>query len=318
MRSDMTTTSTGRRSPGPASRSSSTWASAIWPRFRKRSCRRAAAHDRRGGDRVGNDCPASAWWSPRSAPSRRAPAEERIASPALIVIGEHRRHGAQGAPCWKSSKHERARHHRRRAALRLRQDQRHHRPDAGAEAARTHRARREIGTRLYRSRLSRRRDRPGRRQPRQLGDGRPTCSIACSAQQIEGADYLIARKRDGPVRRHPVRPRPQRRCRRARPPLPAADAARARRFRPVADGGGHRPGFCDLRSGCQDRRRGAQPGGAASATRLARDRHRGASACPVVGAICRNPDMVLPERHLGLVQASEHAASTPISTAWPT
>jgi cobyrinic acid a,c-diamide synthase len=29
---------------------------------------------------------------------------------------------------------------------------------------------------------------------------------------------------------------------------------------------------------------------------------------PVVGAIPRNPDMVLPERHLGLVQASEHGA----------
>jgi len=29
---------------------------------------------------------------------------------------------------------------------------------------------------------------------------------------------------------------------------------------------------------------------------------------PVVGAVYRNPDMALPERHLGLVQASEHAA----------
>ncbi|WP_274424607.1 cobyrinate a,c-diamide synthase [Chelativorans sp. YIM 93263] len=33
-----------------------------------------------------------------------------------------------------------------------------------------------------------------------------------------------------------------------------------------------------------------------------------ASGIPVLGAIYRNPDMALPERHLGLVQASEHAA----------
>ncbi|WP_163267128.1 cobyrinate a,c-diamide synthase [Chelativorans alearense] len=33
-----------------------------------------------------------------------------------------------------------------------------------------------------------------------------------------------------------------------------------------------------------------------------------ARAIPVLGAIHRNPDMALPERHLGLVQASEHAA----------
>jgi cobyrinic acid a,c-diamide synthase len=33
-----------------------------------------------------------------------------------------------------------------------------------------------------------------------------------------------------------------------------------------------------------------------------------ARGIPVVGSIYRNPDMVLPERHLGLVQASEHAA----------
>ena len=33
-----------------------------------------------------------------------------------------------------------------------------------------------------------------------------------------------------------------------------------------------------------------------------------ARGIPVVGAVYRNPDMALPERHLGLVQASEHAA----------
>nr|WP_295464359.1 cobyrinate a,c-diamide synthase [Mesorhizobium sp.] len=34
----------------------------------------------------------------------------------------------------------------------------------------------------------------------------------------------------------------------------------------------------------------------------------GALGIPVVGAVYRNPDMALPERHLGLVQASEHTA----------
>lgn len=41
--------------------------------------------------------------------------------------------------------------------------------------------------------------------------------------------------------------------------------------------------------------------------KLARDAIE-AIGIPVVGAIHRNPDMALPERHLGLVQASEHAA----------
>jgi cobyrinic acid a,c-diamide synthase len=41
--------------------------------------------------------------------------------------------------------------------------------------------------------------------------------------------------------------------------------------------------------------------------RLARDAIA-ALGLPVVGAVHRNPDMALPERHLGLVQAREHAA----------
>ncbi len=41
--------------------------------------------------------------------------------------------------------------------------------------------------------------------------------------------------------------------------------------------------------------------------RLARDAVE-ALGIPVVGAVHRNPDMALPERHLGLVQAREHAA----------
>ena len=49
--------------------------------------------------------------------------------------------------------------------------------------------------------------------------------------------------------------------------------------------------------------------------RVASERHREYCAAaieklglPVVGSIARNPEMALPERHLGLVQASEHAA----------
>ncbi|TKT76690.1 cobyrinate a,c-diamide synthase [Aquamicrobium sp. LC103] len=48
--------------------------------------------------------------------------------------------------------------------------------------------------------------------------------------------------------------------------------------------------------------------------RVGSERHRAYAAeaieelgLPVVGSILRNPDMALPERHLGLVQASEHA-----------
>ena len=41
--------------------------------------------------------------------------------------------------------------------------------------------------------------------------------------------------------------------------------------------------------------------------RLARDAVE-ALGLPVVGAVRRNPEMALPERHLGLVQAREHAA----------
>jgi cobyrinic acid a,c-diamide synthase len=51
--------------------------------------------------------------------------------------------------------------------------------------------------------------------------------------------------------------------------------------------------------------------------RVASERHRRYAAdaikaigIPVVGAIMRDPALVLPERHLGLVQASEHAALT--------
>ena len=51
--------------------------------------------------------------------------------------------------------------------------------------------------------------------------------------------------------------------------------------------------------------------------RLVRDAIE-ALGLPVVGAVHRNPDMALPERHLGLVQAREHAALEASSSGSPT
>ena len=67
-------------------------------------------------------------------------------------------------------------------------------------------------------------------------------------------------------------------------------------------------GFATHDPGVRIAGRGAEPGG----ERAARARWRAtaveALGLPVVGAVHRNPDMALPERHLGLVQAREHAA----------
>ena len=59
--------------------------------------------------------------------------------------------------------------------------------------------------------------------------------------------------------------------------------------------------------------------------RVGSERHRRlagdaieAIGLPVVGAILRDPTLTLPERHLGLVQAGEHARLRRISTGWPT
>ena len=67
-------------------------------------------------------------------------------------------------------------------------------------------------------------------------------------------------------------------------------------------------GFADPRPGGADRRRGAEPGGERRGTSGWRATRSRRSGCRWSGAVHRNPDMALPERHLGLVQAREHAA----------
>ena len=167
-------------------------------------------------------------------------------------------------------------------------------------------ARREIGTGLYRPRLSCRRHRPARRQSRQLGDaarparragrrgGRRTPTS--SSSKAPWACSTAFR----PARAAPARPPISRgstacRCcwcstcrasRRRRRPSPRALPATTRRCAS--------PAWCST-------------GWAASATASWPARPSRRSACRSSAAILRDPTLSLPERHLGLVQAGEHA-----------
>ena len=87
-----------------------------------------------------------------------------------------------------------------------------------------------------------------------------------------------------------------------------AGAAGARRLRAVADGGGDRARLRGARPGGADRRGGAEPGGERAARGAAAAGRSRRSGCRWWARCARNPEMALPERHLGLVQAREHAA----------
>ena len=116
------------------------------------------------------------------------------------------------------------------------------------------------------------------------------------------------RKRDGPVRRHPSRQGPLGLGGRPRAALSPAGrcwcstspASRRRQPRVAKGFATYDP---DVRIA------------GVVLNRVASERHRRLAAdaieaigLPVVGAIMRDPTLSLPERHLGLVQASEHAA----------
>ena len=135
----------------------------------------------------------------------------------------------------------------------------------------------------------------------------PALLDALAAQAAGGRRPRRHRKRHGPFRRHSRAAGPLGIGGRSGAALRPAGAAGARRFRPVADGGGRRQGLCEPTI------RRVRIAGVVL-NRVGSERHRRLAGdaierlgLPVVGAILRDPTLSLPERHLGLVQASEHA-----------
>ena len=197
-------------------------------------------------------------------------------------------------------------HHHRRAALRLGQDQRHHRRCCARFA------RRGLAVRGAKSG-------PDYIDPgfHAAATGLPGVNLdswamppalldALAAQAADGADLVILESAMGLFDGIPAAPGPHRLGRRSRPALRPAGAAGARRLRPVADGGRRRQGLCHLRSRTCAWPASCSTGSAASATAGCAGDAIEAIGLPVVGAILRDPTLTLPERHLGLVQAGEH------------
>ena len=275
------------------------------------------------------DTPAPSSWRRR----RRASASSRDArppspsgcdaagfgSPALIVIGGIVALRAGSRLPSRRDRHERPRLDHRRAALRLGQDQRHHRPVAGASRAAAWRSRGAksgpdyIDPGFHAAATGR-----ARRQPRQLGDGAGPARRAGRAARPKAPNCWSSRARwafSTAFRRSPAAP--------ARRPTWRGSIGLPVML--VLDVSGQSQTAAAVAKGFATYDRDVRIAGVIL-NRVASERHRRLAAeaieaigMPVVGAILRDPTLALPERHLGLVQAGEHAGPrTAFSTGSPT
>ena len=134
----------------------------------------------------------------------------------------------------------------------------------------------------------------------------PALLNALAAQSAEGADCVVVESAMGLFDGIPGETGPLRLGRRPRPSLRPAGDPGAGRIRPVADSRSIAKGFASYDPGVRIAGVMLNRLGSERHMRLAGDAIE-ALGIPVVGAILRDPSLRLPERHLGLVQASEHA-----------
>ena len=220
---------------------------------------------------------------------------------ALSLLGEAAT-GRQGA------QRDGARLHHRRAAFRRRQDHRDARRSGGAGAGAASRCAPPRPGRI----ISIRRSTPPRSARRASISTAWAMPPALARQRWRRRRRprrrsFIDRRRDGPVRRRRRIAGPQRRDRRPRRAFRLAGGAGARRVAAGAIGGRRGARICGARSRRADRRRHPQSRRQRAAPRDGRRRHRARSAFRCSAPCRATATLALPERHLGLVQAGEHA-----------